>query len=161
MSSPKSTPTDSFNVQHFSNNLRIDDQISHGREPVDFIATLPYDILTTTLSLLPTKDLVELLYVSKTWRRCVMDCSELWKSIILYENEEGGGNDNNNNDVENNKMKSPTILFNKPTSLNVQDIRLSLPSLPNCNDVLFTRMKEGCFPRLKTLHLNGKIHTWV
>ena len=134
--------------------LKINNQkFSHGQQPIDFIATLPYDILTTTLNFLPTKDLVELLYVSKTWRQCVLDCSELWKSIILYENDDEGGNG-----INNNKIKSPGLLFDKPTSFKVQDIRLWLPSLPNCNNILFQKMKEGCFPHLKTLHLNGKYY---
>ncbi|KAG2220051.1 hypothetical protein INT45_012227 [Circinella minor] len=115
--------------------LKINNQkISHGQPSIDFIATLPYDILTTTLNFLPTKDLIELLHVSKTWRQCVLDCSELWKSIILYENDGEGGNginNNNNHNIEKNKTKSPELLFDKPTSLNVQDIRLWLPSLPN------------------------------
>ena len=110
---------------------------------VDFITTLPYDIVLHILRGLTTWELGELFRVSKAWRHALMDCSELWAKVRLsYEDPI--------------VMKEPEILFDLPISLRIQELDLLLKENPECYGTLLTQMAKGKFPRLKKLKMKGQ-----
>ncbi|KAI7849058.1 hypothetical protein BDC45DRAFT_521861 [Circinella umbellata] len=48
---------------------------------VDFISTLPFDLVGCILPQLPKQQLMECMTVSKTWRTQILECEEAWREV--------------------------------------------------------------------------------
>ena len=48
---------------------------------VDFISTLPFDLVGCILPQLPKQQLMECMTVSKIWRAQVLECEEAWREV--------------------------------------------------------------------------------
>ena len=59
-----------------NNELTLDQQ-----HHVDFISTLPFDLVGCILPQLPKRQLMECMTVSKTWRAQVLECEEAWREV--------------------------------------------------------------------------------
>ena len=59
-----------------NNGMNLDQQYH-----VDFISTLPFDLVGCILPQLPKQQLMECMTVSKTWRTQILECEEAWREV--------------------------------------------------------------------------------
>ncbi|KAI8138556.1 hypothetical protein BJV82DRAFT_630340 [Fennellomyces sp. T-0311] len=58
---------------------------THLNTRVDIIIKAPYEIVSSILEYFDTKQLIDLLGVSKGWRQCLLECSHIWSTTEICE----------------------------------------------------------------------------